>query len=75
MRYRVQKLPRHYKSSQMLTYLKSEYHHFAKGTIAGVENVVISATGYTGSGGFELYCQKDNTAALWDAVNEGRSRI
>lgn len=47
---------------------KIEYYHFAKGTIAGVDNVVISATGYTGSGGFELYCQKDHTAALWDAV-------
>lgn len=44
------------------------YYHFAKGTIAGADNVILSATGYTGSGGFELYCRKDQTADLWDAV-------
>jgi aminomethyltransferase len=47
-----------------------KYYDFIKGAIAGFDNVVISATGYTGSGGFELYCQKDHTAALWDAVME-----
>jgi aminomethyltransferase len=47
-----------------------KYYDFIKGTIAGFDNVIISATGYTGSGGFELYCQKDHTAALWDAVME-----
>jgi aminomethyltransferase len=44
------------------------YYSFTKGTIAGIDNVVISATGYTGSGGFELYCHADNTLALWQAV-------
>lgn len=45
-----------------------EYYTFKKGTFAGVENVLISATGYTGAGGFELYF--DNAAAdkIWDAV-------
>lgn len=45
-----------------------EYYTFKKGTFAGVENVLISATGYTGAGGFELYF--DNTVAdkIWDAV-------
>ncbi|MBP6396584.1 MAG: glycine cleavage system aminomethyltransferase GcvT [Saprospiraceae bacterium] len=47
---------------------KIAYYHFAKGTIAGAENVILSATGYTGSGGFELYCRQDQTADLWDAV-------
>ncbi|MBK8698737.1 MAG: glycine cleavage system aminomethyltransferase GcvT [Saprospiraceae bacterium] len=46
------------------------YYHFVKGNIAGVDNVVISATGYTGSGGFELYCKNEYTATLWDAVME-----
>ncbi len=45
-----------------------KYYDFVKGSVAGFDNVVISATGYTGSGGFELYCQKENTAAIWDAL-------
>lgn len=45
-----------------------KYYSFTKGKIAGIENVVISATGYTGSGGFELYVANENTEALWKAV-------
>lgn len=45
-----------------------EYYHFAKGRIAGIENVIISATGYTGAGGFELYTDNEYLPALWDAV-------
>lgn len=44
------------------------YYHFTKGTVAGIENVLISATGYTGAGGFELYVQNSRAAELWDAV-------
>jgi len=47
-----------------------EYYHFTKGSIAGLDNVIISATGYTGSGGFELYVSNDKVAALWDAIFE-----
>jgi aminomethyltransferase len=43
-----------------------KYYDFVKGSIAGYDNVIISATGYTGSGGFELYCQKDQAADIWD---------
>ena len=46
------------------------YYHFTKGQVAGIENVLISATGYTGSGGFELYVASDQVAALWDQVME-----
>jgi aminomethyltransferase len=46
------------------------YYHFTKGTVAGIENVLISATGYTGSGGFELYVNNGNAAKLWDALFE-----
>lgn len=35
------------------------YYTFRKGVFAGVENVLVSATGYTGSGGFEIYFEKD----------------
>ncbi len=47
-----------------------KYYTFTKGTFAGVENVVISATGYTGSGGLELYVAQEHTVQLWDAVFE-----
>jgi aminomethyltransferase len=47
-----------------------KYYDFAKGTIAGIDNVLISATGYTGSGGFELYIANENTETLWHAVME-----
>lgn len=47
-----------------------KYYTFAKGTFAGVENVVVSATGYTGSGGVEIYFEdKDGEAEkIWDAI-------
>lgn len=44
------------------------YYHFVKGSIAGIDNVIISATGYTGAGGFELYVDHTQLPALWDAV-------
>ncbi len=47
-----------------------KYYTFRKGTFAGVDNVLVSATGYTGSGGFELYVPAEHTAAVWDAVFE-----
>jgi aminomethyltransferase len=46
------------------------YYHFTKGTVAGLDNVLISATGYTGAGGFELYCTESHTVKLWDALFE-----
>ena len=44
------------------------YYSFAKGTFAGVDNVLISATGYTGSGGFELYVDNEHLPLLWDLI-------
>jgi aminomethyltransferase len=46
------------------------YYHFTKGVVAGIENVLISATGYTGAGGFELYCSATYTPQLWNALFE-----
>lgn len=46
------------------------YYTFTKGEVAGIDNVLISATGYTGSGGFELYVDNDKAKALWDALFE-----
>lgn len=47
-----------------------EYYTFKYGTLAGMENVLISNTGYTGSGGFELYVPNAQARKLWDAVFE-----
>lgn len=47
-----------------------KYYTFTKGVIAGIDNVLISATGYTGSGGFELYVAAEKTEDLWHAVME-----
>ncbi len=44
------------------------YYTFVKGTFAGVDNVIISATGYTGAGGFELYFPNEVAETMWDAV-------
>lgn len=46
------------------------YYTFTKTTVAGLDNVLLSATGYTGSGGFELYVDSKNLLALWNAVME-----
>jgi aminomethyltransferase len=44
------------------------YYSFAKGTFNGVDNVVISNTGYTGAGGFELYFENEHAEKMWDAI-------
>lgn len=46
------------------------YYHFEVGPFAGIEHVIISATGYTGSGGFEIYCKNDQVEQLWNKVFE-----
>jgi len=50
--------------------LNLKYYTFVKGTFAGVENVLVSATGYTGAGGVEIYFEdKDGDAdKIWDAI-------
>lgn len=45
-----------------------KYYHFVIGEIAGVTDVIISATGYTGAGGFELYVYNEDAKKLWDKV-------
>ncbi len=47
-----------------------KFYHFEVGQLAGVSNVIISATGYTGAGGFELYVPNANAKEVWDAVFE-----
>lgn len=47
-----------------------EYYTFRKGTFAGFDNVLISATGYTGAGGFELYFDNAHAQEIWKKVFE-----
>ncbi len=47
-----------------------EYYSFTTGTVAGIDNVIISNTGYTGAGGFELYVANKDAKKLWDALFE-----
>lgn len=46
------------------------YYTFEVGTFAGVDNVIVSATGYTGAGGFEIYIRNADARQVWDAVFE-----
>jgi aminomethyltransferase len=50
--------------------LNLKYYTFVKGKLAGVDNVIISATGYTGAGGIEIYFEDkdDNAEKIWDAI-------
>ncbi|HEA30473.1 MAG TPA: glycine cleavage system aminomethyltransferase GcvT [Leeuwenhoekiella sp.] len=47
-----------------------KFYHFEVAPFAGIDHVIISATGYTGSGGFEIYCKNDDAKKLWDKVME-----
>ena len=45
-----------------------KYYNFKIGAIAGIEDVILSRTGYTGEIGFELYVKNESTIQLWDAI-------
>ena len=47
-----------------------KYYHFTIGNFAGFEDVIISATGYTGAGGFEIYCKNAQAETIWNKVFE-----
>lgn len=48
--------------------LTMEYYTFKKMTVAGIKNVILSITGYTGAGGCEIYCANEDAAQLWEAM-------
>ena len=62
------------KASQLLQFLTETnlqdvaYYHFVTASLAGIDNIIISATGYTGAGGFELYAPSEKVPKLWDAI-------
>src|SRR5690606_32566921 len=63
--------PKAIESMQSLTDIdlsKIKFYHTETGNFAGVENVIISATGYTGSGGFEIYFDAKESEKIWNAI-------
>jgi aminomethyltransferase len=65
--------PKTTEALQSLTPVKLDevkFHHFTVGEFAGINDVVISATGYTGSGGFELFVKNEDASTLWKAILE-----
>lgn len=65
--------PKAAKAMQSLTSVDLEnmkYYTFEVADFAGIEHVIISATGYTGSGGFEIYCKNSDVEQVWNKVME-----
>lgn len=47
-----------------------KFYHFTVSEFAGVKDVIISGTGYTGAGGFEIYCKNEDALKIWNAIFE-----
>ncbi len=65
--------PKAASAMQSLTSIDLEamkFYTFEVADFAGIENVIISATGYTGSGGFEIYCKNTEAQQIWDKIFE-----
>jgi len=65
--------PKASEAMQSLTPVKLDeipFYNFEVGEFAGIEHVIISATGYTGSGGFEIYCKNEEVEQVWKKVFE-----
>ncbi len=65
--------PKAAEAMQSLTSVDLEamkFYTFEVADFAGIDHVIISATGYTGSGGFEIYCKNSEVQQIWDKVLE-----
>ena len=51
-----------------------KFYSFEVADFGGIEHVIISATGYTGSGGFEIYCKNEEVQQIWDKVFEAGAK-
>ncbi|GGE14725.1 glycine cleavage system aminomethyltransferase GcvT [Psychroflexus salis] len=63
--------PKAVEAMQSLTKIKLAeipFYHFEVAEFAGCKDVIISATGYTGSGGFEIYCKNEDAEIIWNMV-------
>lgn len=55
--------------------LNMVYYTVQRGIFAGIDNVIISSTGYTGSGGFEIYFENKDAEAIWNAIQEAGKAV
>ena len=65
--------PKAVEAMQVLTSINLSgipYYHFEVADFCGFKDVIISATGYTGSGGFEIYCKNSEVESIWNQVFE-----
>ena len=65
--------PKAIKAVQSLTPVnlsEVKFYHFTVGEFAGVQDVIISGTGYTGAGGFEIYVKNEDAEHVWNAIFE-----
>jgi len=63
--------PKANEAMQLLTNIDLDnlkFYTFEVGTFAGIENVIVSATGYTGSGGIEIYAKNEDVVHIWNEV-------
>ena len=69
--------PNAQKMLQPLTNMDLEmvYYTVQRGTFAGVENVIVSSTGYTGAGGYEIYFENADADKIWDAIQEAGKTV
>ena len=70
--------PKAVEAMQSLTSIdlsKIKFYHFEVADFAGIEHVIISATGYTGSGGFEIYCKNSEVEQVWNKVFEAGADV
>ncbi len=70
--------PKSIEALQTLTSIdlsKIPYYRFEVADFAGFPHVIISATGYTGSGGFEIYCKNSEVETIWNAIFEAGKPI
>ncbi len=69
--------PNAQKMLQPLTNMDLEmvYYTVQRGTFAGVDNVIISTTGYTGAGGYEVYFRNEDADKIWDAIQEAGKAV
>ena len=52
-----------------------KYYNFEIGRFAGIDDVIVSATGYTGSGGFEIYFKNKDAEPIWNAIFEAGEKF
>lgn len=52
-----------------------EYYTFKIGEMAGIKDIIISATGYTGAGGFEIYVKNEHAEKMWNAIFEAGAEL